>query len=1195
MIKRLVPKKRFLLFLTLLLTSLFDQSWAVEISDFRTWNTQDGLEENYSIDLSTGPDGKVWVRHGYVPNITSFDGQEFTTIPVPGKTTPVSLKERELFEIREHPSGIIWGSRADAIYQNKNETWQRYALPSDIGDSYTYGPIDERRVLILLPDRLLEFDIESNTSRVVKIASDTALKKFNDLTFDREKGYWITGERGIAKATFTPENPDATRYHWEEFTEALNVNNESEINFNDYKSPVVGTNGEVYAVALLTSSDETFLLKCDGSTLEVIYNEAAISVGWIDSDGGMWIVVYEILYYFSERLTRNDWRAYYIEIPLLGSVKDIETTKDGVFWIATDQGLVSYMPPLWRTPAGIETNFLRAQSMYETSDGTLWVSSRTELEAFSKGRWRSYKLPDGYEIPPEVTANISLLPDGRLAFSVVSDPETTAFKQHLMIFDPTSGIFELKKASRGKRFLGITQLSDGPNIVPLGSAERFSLNTFDGEAFHTILEESDWGIGELRSPFIARNGNIWLGGMDGLGVYSDGEYKRITSEDGFTESGGFAIHELENGTIWVGGRKRIVAFDGQEWTNVKEIGGAVRSMMTAKNGDIWVSTDAGLYRYAQGFWIRYSEEDGLPSLTAWSTFEDSQGRIWSATEYGPSLFYPDVDTHAPDTHIPSDLNSDNIREGDPLNLTFEGVDKWGNTPSDRIHYSFRLDEGEWSANSAANSVLMEDLAAGLHQVEVRAIDQNMNVDPTPAIFSFEVQPTPPTPIQDRTWFIPALIALTILMGLLVLAVSNARKKLAKTVNNLEETVQVRTAELRADIAMRELVEEKRSKLEQQLLQAQKMDSLGTLAGGIAHDFNNILQAILGYTKMAQENKNGNAEKLDRYLKEIEKSGHRAADLVEQILTFSRKTDVKTEILIVPPLIEEALKFIRSSIPSTIRIESDIDHSAAHIAANATQFHQVVTNLCTNAMHAMEEEGGTLSVALKGLSLDSPIETLNGQLKPGDYIQLSISDTGIGIDPEAMHEILDPFFTTKDVGKGTGLGLAVTHGIVSAMAGGLTIKSEVGKGTTVLVTLPVAMESEVDELSNIHPKPQLRGKGHIMLVDDEEVITELATLMLENQGFTVDVFNDGSSAIEGAKENPRNYNLALLDYTMPGMTGIELATELETLIPGLPVVIATGKLDKSALDQSNSKNIEEIIQKPYSSIELLAAINRGLNQ
>lgn len=385
-----------------------------------------------------------------------------------------------------------------------------------------------------------------------------------------------------------------------------------------------------------------------------------------------------------------------------------------------------------------------------------------------------------------------------------------------------------------------------------------------------------------------------------------------------------------------------------------------------------------------------------------------------------------------------------------------------------------------------------------------------------------------------------------------------------------------------------------SELERQLLQAQKLESLGTLAGGIAHDFNNILQSILGFCEMAQENANGNTELLTQCLQEIDTAGRRAADLVAQILTFSRATEVETKPLALQLLIEEANRFLRSSIPATIRMESKIDPDCPQVMANATQIHQIVTNLCTNAMHAMEEHPGVITVSLAPRSIDASLETLSGPLEPGEYVQLSVADSGTGIDPAVLQKVLDPFFTTKEVGKGTGLGLAMVHGIVTGMGGGLLIESELGTGTTVRVILPAVRESgALEQPQELPDRSAPKGSGHIMIVDDEETITKLSTLILEGRGFTVRAFNDAASALEAVEVDPKKYDVVLLDFTMPEKTGLELAQDFHSLNAKFPVLIMTGLLDKSKIARSMSPNVVEIINKPFSADTLVEAINRLL--
>lgn len=393
-----------------------------------------------------------------------------------------------------------------------------------------------------------------------------------------------------------------------------------------------------------------------------------------------------------------------------------------------------------------------------------------------------------------------------------------------------------------------------------------------------------------------------------------------------------------------------------------------------------------------------------------------------------------------------------------------------------------------------------------------------------------------------------------------------------------------------DITERKRAQQHEFELEQQLLQAQKLESLGTLAGGIAHDFNNILQFILGFTELANQQVTVNDKKLKKYLKEIAKGGRRAADLVEQILTFSRKEGVETQWQKLQPIVSDAIKFVRSSLPTTIQIESDIDPECVPVNVNATQIHQVITNLCTNAAHAMEDKGGLLSVSLQPLVLASEIEMLAGLISAGEYVQLCVTDTGCGIDSDNLNQVLDPFFTTKEAGKGTGLGLAMVYGIVGHLNGGLTIDSVSGEGTKVCVLLPAAGEPRVNPQRQIANRAAHQGGGHILLVDDEESITNVVSLLLESRGFTTDIYSTSVAALAAVRTNSKHYDVAILDYTMPGMTGIELARSLCASNPEIPIILATGLLDESNIETDRPANIKVIMKKPFDVEMLVEAVS-----
>lgn len=363
----------------------------------------------------------------------------------------------------------------------------------------------------------------------------------------------------------------------------------------------------------------------------------------------------------------------------------------------------------------------------------------------------------------------------------------------------------------------------------------------------------------------------------------------------------------------------------------------------------------------------------------------------------------------------------------------------------------------------------------------------------------------------------------------------------------------------------------------QLQHSQKMEAIGTLAGGIAHDFNNILSAIYGYTDLALNNLK-NESLLEKYLNQIVKSGRRAGDLVSHILTFSRKTDPKKELLIPKYIVEDAVKLLRASLPTTIAIQTNLKSSATTLA-NATQIHQITMNLCTNAGYEMRESGGTLSVVLDEITVDHEMSKNFTNLKNDRYLRLQISDTGVGIPEETLDRIFEPFFTTKSIGKGTGLGLSVVHGIVRDFGGEIMVDSEIGKGSVFTILLPI-VESELPAIKQPAPECLQKGTERILLVDDETSITETAEGLLVGLGYQVQVFNDCRQAWTAFKTEPEHFDIIITDYAMPHMTGIALAEKIRLIRPDIPIILSSGYL---SLDE-NLERLQPIdyMKKPVTA-------------
>ncbi|MBU0680071.1 MAG: response regulator [Proteobacteria bacterium] len=383
--------------------------------------------------------------------------------------------------------------------------------------------------------------------------------------------------------------------------------------------------------------------------------------------------------------------------------------------------------------------------------------------------------------------------------------------------------------------------------------------------------------------------------------------------------------------------------------------------------------------------------------------------------------------------------------------------------------------------------------------------------------------------------------------------------------------------------------------ERQLRQAQKMEAIGTLAGGIAHDFNNILTAIIGFSELALLSP-GLAVETREDIDQVHHAGLRAKELVKQILTFSRQAEQDFQPLHVRPVIKEALKLLRASIPTTISFEIDIADKSPLVIADPSQVHQVVMNLCTNAYHAMRDSGGTLLVSLQPVEL-AGLDVVNmAGLKPGPYLRLKVSDTGMGIKREDQERIFEPYFTTKKKGEGTGLGLSLVHGIVRAMGGYISVYSEEGKGTTFQVYLPVISEDKVALPRVAAAKVQMpTGKERILIVDDEESIVALEVRMLESLGYTVTAFTDPTLAHKTFEAGPDNFDLVITDMNMPHLSGLELVELLLGVRADLPIIMSTGFSHRINSKTAQKYGVKKVILKPLLLHELAQVVRSALDE
>jgi PAS domain S-box-containing protein len=394
-----------------------------------------------------------------------------------------------------------------------------------------------------------------------------------------------------------------------------------------------------------------------------------------------------------------------------------------------------------------------------------------------------------------------------------------------------------------------------------------------------------------------------------------------------------------------------------------------------------------------------------------------------------------------------------------------------------------------------------------------------------------------------------------------------------------------------DISEQRKIQDERKEYEARIQQMQKMEAIGTLAGGIAHDFNNILSGVIGYAELSLAETRKNTP-MHRNLQQILIGGRRAGDLVRQILTFSRQSERELKPLQIGPMLKEALKLLRSSLPATIEISKYVSPEVDNVMADPTQIHQIIMNLCTNAAQAMEPAGGRLRVELSQVVLEERDVVMQPGIEPGLFAKITVQDTGKGIKPEYLDKIYNPYFTTKKTSEGTGLGLAVVHGIVQSYKGFIDVESIPGRGTCFDVFIPTIeaqpLAEEVEEVD------LPTGEERILVVDDEEVLVDVIREMLIFLGYHVTISNSSNEALVKFNETPNDFDLVLTDMTMPDMTGIQLANRLRKIRPEIPIVLCTGYSHLLTNSRPEDLGLQAIVMKPIETVDLARTVRQVLD-
>jgi len=722
-------------------------------SPWRFWDTVDGFLESYTSSAALTPDGKLWVKHGYSRGVELLDGYTIRGYPDPGSYGRIECA----------PDGTLWmwtgkvmkrlllppqdgspGARIEggaqgwtafkidevtnygALRLNSDESWEVTSskLPY-LHANISVVPLDRARALIMLPDRVLEFDAERVSSRTVVALAQTGLSRFLAMSAARDGTVWLTGSGGLGRLSRTTmkENADGTPRNWQ-----WTALPRPPPGWVDFTEPFDGS-GPGLLVTGTSASRSNAALGFDGSRWKELYRSVSATIrAWPGQDGSVWIQdgnrVIEVA-----GENRNVAEKTGVLSGILLSVRE---QSPGQFWVTGAQGAARYSAPLWKTPAEAPQVDDVVNAISEDRAGNLWFLAAHELIRYDNTSWASFPLPKGETAWAIFTEGPGVLPDGRLVIL------TTA--SHWLIFDPKRRTFSVTVHPE-KRTLRLFVPGPGGSLIaetyPAGSSSGMTLESYDGKGFRPFVGPGNLPD-DLRNLRVRSNGEVWAGGNGFFGVYRDSRYRAIGEGDGYRDPGAYYIYEDASGTLLAGGQDGLYQMDAGKWRRIRSGLDRVRNIVRARDGTLWTASGIGIHRYRDGIWITNGIEEGLPSSIAYKVFEDSRGRIWAGTTRGLSLFNPGADTDPPIATLPDDQNPREAPPGGKTRFQFSGEDRWKETPADRLLFSWRIDSAAWTPFETARSASFDKLPAGSHRLEVRAMDRNGNISLRPVSHAFTV-------------------------------------------------------------------------------------------------------------------------------------------------------------------------------------------------------------------------------------------------------------------------------------------------------------------------------------------------------------------------------------------------------------------------------------------------------------------------
>lgn len=1017
----MIPK-RWILICGMALLAATTAGWGQKASVWRVFKTADGLPQSYFSTVSVSSRGNVWVKHLNAPLISSLNGYDIKTFPSPGIGA---------YRFYESPGGQLWTIATNGLQQLVDGSWVQYPVP-EIAAEFRRGnlslfrpvslwPVRQSRVLFLTQDALREFNAEipnqSQTTTLLK-AAETHLQKLTGMVTARDGNLWLTAAHGVAHVSGPLRNLKAP-LEWREFP--LTATQQ----FQNLREPVSDDAEGITMLADSLNGKGPLLVYFDGVQWSIL---AALpkntTHAWRTADGTYWATIANSL--LQKKAGEQRWTTD--EDIATQRIYDCASETNGIFWLATADGLYRHAPLTWHSLQGMGSAIY---GLTGDQAGGICVAAADALHLFRDRQWKAYPYPDGME--PQATSALFNLPQGSVILGA---------GERLFQFDPSTGQFKNITHNGEARLKALGLMKDGRLAVQAlsasGSNPRYRLELYDGANFSAFpVESPNLELGnDLTCLFAAQSGNLWLCGSKGLAWYHDRKWQLSNLRAESLPENAACMAEMNDGRIWCGIEDKVWEFDGKTWRSIQHGFDRINALLKARDESVWIASDNGLHRYNLGAWAANNIEEGLPANAIHTVWQDGEGHIWAGTARGLCQYEPQADQDPPRSYV-RDLpdGRTTLPEDAIVNVSFGAEDKWKFTPRDRLLFSYRLDQKEWSPYQEEKSAVFSSVPPGKHYFQVRGMDRNWNVDPKPAELDFII--VPPWYMESRlVWIGSAGLALALFFAAVAV---NRHRRLVRSYAEVEAKVALRTRQL--------------ERANEELFHSQKMTALGTLAAGIAHDFNNILSIIKGSAQIIEDNLS-NPQKVATRTSRIKTVVEQGAGIVNAMLGFSRGPDKPPVPEDLNVLVQETIKLLGDRFRRDIAVEFHPTPRLPKVVVSRDYIQQILLNLIFNAAEAMT--GQRHIILATALANKLPNNLALAPAPAAQYLHISVKDSGCGIAPEIMPRIFEPFFTTKafSARRGTGLGLSMVYELAKQMQAGLSVESIVGSGSTFTLIIPV---------------------------------------------------------------------------------------------------------------------------------------------